>query len=236
MIIVTLRRRLWRLTRTAGWSDTDRDGSLRSRISQALSETGPWYDWGKPVMWLVGRYDSGNAGAPRGRDLWYVHLNDLERFERAWFDGQQNRLGFITTTDSSVVRQHPSAGWRIFDLQDDGHTIVTGYWPTPGSDGRIRPDSIAGNEISLFWRWYWVDHKLKAQWLGIRPWIYYRALHATVHLRKPFACQVAPDPFSGGYRHWYCELRKRHTGDHRYRNYVWSGSGQRVRHDPKVTA
>jgi hypothetical protein len=172
-------------------------------------------------MWLVGRNDSGSAGSPRARDLWYVRLNDLERFQVPFWADQANRLGFITTTDYRTVRAHPDVDWKIFDLQDDARTLVLGYWPTPSDNGRIKPAAIQGNEITLFWRWYLIDHKLKAQWLGARSWLYYKALHAAVNKKKPFSCQVTPAPGSGGYSHWHCQLRKRHAGPHRYVNYTW---------------
>lgn len=54
-----------------------------------------------------------------------------------------------------------------------------------------------------------------------------------MHDRKPFACQALPDRRSGGYRHWHCQLRKWHRGDHRFRNYTWAGPGHRVVHAPK---
>lgn len=33
-------------------------------------------------------------------------------------------------------------------------------------------------------------------------------------------------PGEGGYTHWRCDLRRRHDGLHRYRNYVWDQEGQ----------
>jgi hypothetical protein len=222
-----------RRMRKAGWNKSALDDTIRSRIYHACSERGAWWGWGRSAMWLVGRNDSGSAGAPRARDLWYVRLNDLEQFQLPFWADQANKLGFVTTTDYRTVRAHPDIDWKIFDLQDDGHTLVVGYWPTPGGNGRIQPASIQGNEIALFWRWYWITHRLKAQWLGLRPWIYYKALHATVHKKKPFSCQVTPPRGpGGGYSHWHCQLRKRHAGDHRYVNYTWAREGEQVEYAP----
>lgn len=225
MIRDGLRRRM----RKVGWAV--QEGTLRYRLYSAACERGPGWDWGKTAMWLVGRCDSGSIDPPRGRDLFYVRLNDLERVERSWFVGQQDRLGFITTTARSTVRRYPAVGWKVFGLQDNGRTIRMGYWPTPGSDGRITSASIEGEEIRLFWRWYWISHRLKAQWLGIRPWIYYRGLRATVHQRKPFACNQVPHP-GAGHTHWHCEEPRRHRDPHRYRSYVWTDQGA-VAYRPK---
>ena len=41
----------------------------RDGIAHAVNEQKHWYDWGHPVMWLVGRYSAGNTEPPRGRDL-----------------------------------------------------------------------------------------------------------------------------------------------------------------------
>lgn len=214
----------------AGWAKSDLDDTMRSRIYHVISDMKHWSDWGHAAMWLVGRNDSGSAGAPRGRDLYYAHIDWMELPDRSWFAGQTDRHGFVTTTDHDTIRKHRSVPWKIFDLQDDGRTLVLGWWPEPGSDGRIRPDSIEGNEIGLFWRWYWIDHLLKAQWLGLRQWVYYRALTAAVHQRRPFACNVTPDPGSGGYSHWHCQGKKRHRGAHTYHAYRWDGPGSSVRY------
>jgi hypothetical protein len=216
------------------WNWPAYDDTIRGRVYQIVSDRHPWWDWGHRVMWLTGRYDSGSAGWPRARDLYYVHPSWLERFDQSWFAGSPTRLGFITTTKTADVLAHRSVSWKIFDLQDGGRTLLLGWYPEPGSDGRIKPASIEGDEIRLFWHWYWIDHKLKAQWLGIRPWLYSKALTAAVHERKPFACQVTPEPGSGGYSHWHCQLKKRHTDPHRYNNYTWAGPGTSVAYDPEV--
>ena len=232
----TLSRALAKRARKAGWHMSEMDNTIRSRIYHVLSERGPWWDWGRRVMWLVGRNDSGSAGTPRGRDLWYVHPNWLERWQQPLLAGRPTRCGFYTTTsysdDVSPMRDVP---WKIFDLQDDGHTLLMGWYPQPGSDGRIKPASIEGAEVRLFWRWYWIDHRLKAEWLGIRPWFYSRALHATVHLKRPFACNLTPPRGAGGYDHWHCHLPKRHKGEHRFRNYTWA-NGEQVEYAPEEAA
>lgn len=38
--------------------------------------------------------------------------------------------------------------------------------------------------------------------------------------RSVGVCGWSPYPNYGGYKHWYCQRRKRHIGVHRFENYV----------------
>lgn len=71
---------------------------------------------------------------------------------------------------------------------------------------------------------------MKSPRFGLRRWVYYKALHAAVDRKIPFTCQQVPPPNSGGYSHWHCELKRKHTGDHRRGAYTWSTG--RVQHSP----
>lgn len=169
-----------------------------------------WYDWGRPVMILIGREDGGSFdGIPRPHDLWFRHENGR----------------MVTTRDYTEVRARNDGEWRIFDSQNDGFEIVIGWWPGPDGNGRIQQSGLDGRaEQRLFLRWFVWDGWIKAEWFGLRRWLYYKALHAVVTDKVPFTCQQVPPPNSGGYSHWHCQLRRKHKGDHRYRNYTWSGS------------
>ena len=232
----TPRRLIARWMYDRGWTKVGMDDTLRSRIARAFGERGPWYDWGHPVMWLVGRYDGGNAGSPRGRDLWWVPTEYVEGpFAQAAVAGLEVRHGCYVTTNYSDI--HTDVDWRIFDLQDDGHTVKVGLWPNlPEHGGHIQPlpweELKPATSLRLFLEWYLVDHKIKAQWFGLRSWIYWKALHAAVQDRRPFSCAKVPPPCSGGYSHWHCQLGKRHKGAHRYRNYVWDPTTDRVEYAP----
>lgn len=228
---MTLARRL----RRRGWHDPKLDGSIRGRIYDIVAQRRHWWDWGHPVMRLVGREYCGNAAWPRADDLYYVHPNWLEKVHRPWFADWPTRCGFYATADLDQVRAAPDAPWKVFDLQDDGHTLLLAWRYQPGGDGRHKPASIQGREIDLLWRWWWIDHRLKAQWLGLRPWLYRKALHAAVHERKPFACNVTPERGAGGYPHWHCRLKRRHPGPHRYGSYVWPGPGAEVAYEPELS-
>jgi len=178
-------------------------------------------------MELVGRDVCGNMDPPRGEDMWWAHADYVEGAEASWLADFEKRSGCYITWDYAKVRETAEVNWNIFDLQDDGYTVVIGRWPNrPEDGGRIQPLyptlSMRRSAVRLFLYWYLVEHKLKAQWLGVRPWIYYKALHASVHERVPFACQKVPPRGSGGYDHWHCSLRRRHSGEHRFRNYTWT--------------
>lgn len=196
------------------------DGSLRHRLWDIASSSYRWWDWGHPVMALVGRDDCGNWSPPRGRDMWYRDANG-GRFETTY-----------EYRDLDKKKSSREVGeWKIFDVQDDGFTIMMGYWPTD-SAGRITFYGLDRKEQALFLRWYLVECKLRGEWLGLRRWIYYKALSAAVAKKVPFSCQAVPDRDSGGYNHWHCQLKKRHEGRHRYSSYTWIGRDFQVEYEP----
>lgn len=225
----------WRRGYDLGWTRSPLDDTLRSRIIHAFGDWKKWYDWGHPVMWLVGRNDSDSSGIPRGRDLWWLPVDHAEGIEASLVADLPQRHGCYLTTEYRRVREAPHVGWRIFDLQDGGSTVIIGRWPMYEEDkGRIQqiPGGLNRQQVRLFIRWYLWDHKVKAQWFGLRRWIYFKALTAAVHDKKPFSCQLVPERGSGGYSHWHCQERKWHKGDHRYNNYIWPGPGSRVEYAP----
>lgn len=176
-----------------------------------------WYDWGHRVMILIAREDGGSFdGVPRVRDLWFYR--------------EGGRIH--TTRDYADVRARPDIEWKVFDSQNDGFEVVIGWWPN--GHGGINQSGLEGrDEQKLFLRWFVWDSWIKAEWFGLRRWLYYKALHAVVHARIPFACQEVPDRNSGGYDHWHCQLGRRHTGKHRFNNGVWAAGGK-IEHDPII--
>lgn len=216
-----------------GWTKSEMDDTLRSRIARAVGEWRKWYGWGHPVMWLVGRYDCGNAGPPRGRDLWWIPTEYVEdRLALSLAADLEQRFGcYITTRYEDVRSTGGDIDWRIYDLQDEGRTVKVGLWPScPEHQGQIQPLPWQELKVDLFLWWYVWQHKGKAQWFGLRRWVYFKALHAAVQDKIPFTCQQPPPQNSGGYSHWHCQLRRKHTGDHRFRNYTWGAD--RVQHSP----
>ncbi len=228
-----LTSRVRRAMQKRGWMESRFDGTMRSRVARAAGDWYHWWDWGRPVMWMVGRYDTGSAGAPRGRDLWWIPTGYVEGpLAGSLVADCEQRFGCYITTDYRVVRSSAAEiDWRIYDLQDDGRTVKVGLWPNrPDHGGRMQPLPWQELKVDLFLWWYVWQHKGVAQWFGLRRWVYYKALHAAVSRKRPFTCQQVPPPNSGGYSHWHCELKRKHTGDHRYRGYTWSTG--RVQHSP----
>ena len=194
---------------------------LTQRIRDLRKARYRGYDWGHRVMILVGRNDdSGSYGVPRPGDLFFR------------FDNGKLR----TTRDHADVCAVNDGEWRVFDSQNDGFEVVIGYWPEPGG-GQIQRTGLDGRvEQRLFLRWFVWDGLVKAEWFGLRRWLYYKALHAVVEDKVPFTCQVTPPPSSGGYSHWHCRERRKHKGDHRFRNYTWAGGDAPVVYDPVTKA
>lgn len=234
MKLYDLTRRAHRVMYDRGWTHSDMDDTLRSRTAHAVGDWKRWYDWGHPVMWLVGRYDSGSAGVPRGRDLWWIPTQYVEGIAASLVADFEQRNGcYITTRYEDVRSTGKDIDWRIYDLQDDGRTVKVALYPNaPEHQGRLQPLPWQELNVGLFLWWYLWQHKGKAQWFGLRPWTYYKALHWAVNAHSPFACGVVPERGSGGYSHWHCDLKKRHLGPHRYRNYIWPGPGERVQYAP----
>lgn len=169
----------------------------------------PWFDWGGRLMLLVGRYRGGSFDeVPRGRDLWYR--------------GDDRGRGYVTTYDYSDVRALPTEEWKTFDVQNDGFEVHLGYWPSYAFFGLDR------HEMRLFRRWDFWECRVRAEWFGLRRWLFYKGLHHHVHLKKPFACNAVPPANSGGYNHWHCELKRHHASAHRFRNYSWEVHDERL--------
>jgi hypothetical protein len=205
------------------------------------------HDWGHRLMALVGTRRTGSFEPPRARDL-YMRVGWERREDRTAIEGTQNRR--VETTHAMTAWDGVKRGeeWRTFDWQDDGHTLRVGWL---GDDGRIHDSGIGAvsGEVTRFRRWFLWDSWVKAQWCGLRPWLYYKGLHAAVHRKHPFTCQVTPPRGSGGYDHWYCTAPIGHLGTlrrwlgrpvdhpmpHRYHNYRWDDEGNRVDYDPQVT-
>lgn len=226
---------------TRGWTRSGMDDTLRSRLAHGFREWHRWYAWGRPVMWLVGRNDSGSAGIPRGRDLWWIPTQYVEeRLIKSYVADFEQRWGCYITREYAQVRlTSGDIDWRIFDLRDDGTNVLIGLWPNqPEHKGRIQPMPTwhtlnRKSEMRLFLWWYLWEHKGKAQWFGLRHWIYFKALNNAVGGHSPFSCAKVPAKRSGGYSHWHCQRRKFHRGDeHRFNNMVWTGAG-RVEHRPE---
>lgn len=187
-----------------------REGGLVHRLLTIAGDHHRWYDWGHRVMTLVGRWDgTGDYSTPRGRDLWY-------RFEH----GESGRI--ITTYSYADVRAMPNGEWKTLDVQDDGWTVMFGWW-----GDRVNFYGFSRPELRLFRRWDFWECRARGEWFGLRRWIFHKALHAAVHRKKPFACNLTPPRGTGAYSHWHCEVRGKHDV-HRFGNYSWRDGAARV--------
>lgn len=191
--------------------------SIRQRIDAIRRRNFPWWDWGQRAMILVGREHCGSYDVPRPRDMWF-----------------RDDAGKLTTTyDYSDVLAKNDGEWRVFDSQNDGFEVKIGYWPHPNGDGHLQLSGLDGrHEQRLFLRWFVWDGRIKAEWFGVRRWLYYKALRAAIAQKKPFTCQLTPPAGSGGYDHWHCGLPRRHEGPHRFHNYTWDPAGAAVQYAP----
>ena len=242
-----LDRWLRKLDRKAG--KYDRTARIRALLGQHGQR-----DWGHRLMALVGTHRTGSFEPPRARDL-YWREGEQRREDRSAIPGTARER--VVTRDGWEAWQGVERGesWRTFDWQDDGGTLRIGYL---GDDGRLHDSGLTGRrEVAMFRRWFLWDSWIKADWFGLRPWLYYKGLHAAVHRKYPWTCQATPPRGWGGYDHWYCNvrigvlgtLRRRldrltgfasgapyHPMPHRYHNYRWDGAGHRVDYDPQDVA
>lgn len=187
-----------------------REGGLLHRVLTIRVDRRRWWDWGHMLMTLVGQYRTGSYDVPRGRDMW-------------WRTGDND--GTLTKTYRYAdVRDRPDADWRVFDVQDEGGSVMLGWW-----GDRITFYGLDRRELAMFRRWDFWECRVRGEWFGVRRWLYLKGLHAAVHQRIPFTCQQTPPRGSGGYDHWHCEIRGKHD-EHRYRNYTWTDS--RVEYAP----
>lgn len=235
----------WRLERWLRERDRKAGRYDRTlRLRDLLGVHGP-RDWGHRLMTLVGRADCGSWGVPRGRDLYL--RNEWTYPLRAGLTAADAKAQAVrhrqVTRDAMTAWDGAKRGeeWRTFDWQDDGTTLRIG---SLGDDGRIHDSGIQGREeLRLFRRWLLWDSWAKAEWFGLRPWLYYRGLHRAVDHREWLSCGLTPPRGSGGYSHWHCTLRRplwfiltgrrtQHPGPHRFLNYTWWEGDDRVEYAP----
>ena len=227
MVRPTLRRKLVRRLRELDRRAGKYDRTLR--IRDLLDDHGR-NDWGHRLMTLVGRQDTGSWGVPRPRDVYWQSAGVAL--------GRRVQVTRHAMTGWDGVRQHDE-DWKTIDSQDDGSTLRIGRL---GHDGRIHDGPLESREeIALLRRWLMWDAWVKAEWFGLRPWLYYKGLHAAVHRRRAFTCQEVPGPRSDGYDHWHCEVpigvagaltrrltgrAPQHKGRHRFAAVTWKTGGR----------
>ena len=196
-------------------------GLLIGLASHGLAAVRTWTGGGAPdVNWSNPANWDGGVSTPAAGD--YLVFDGTA--------GLNNNNDLTAGLSFSSITFATNAGAFVIN----GNTVKIGLWPNqPEHQGRIQSLPSWHNlgrkcEMRLFLRWYLWEHKTKAQWFGLRRWVYYKALHWAVNAHSPFACGVVPEKGSGGYSHWHCDQRKLHRGPHRYRNYIWPGPGSGI--------
>lgn len=215
--------RLARLLRSWGWNRTSSRNGIRHRIYDLAACNTPWYDWGHRVLILVGDDFGGNWSEPEPT-TWYYRESKSKRMWRTNYP--QTTFEVLKTYDEhraavAGLDEHSDAfmEWKAICTNQDGDMMLgRQYW-----GGNFY--GLSSREQDLLRDWLRAAHR--HNWWGLRSWLYTQALHDAVHTRKPFACQEAPEPGTGGYSHWHCPLKRRHTGPHRYAAMAWT-TGEHV--------
>jgi hypothetical protein len=220
---------LARWMRRRDWHYQKPQNGLRHRLYDLVSEQHPWYDWGHRLMILTGSDDCGNWGEPEP-PTWFYRLGEPKRMIRTKYP-QHPLATFEIVTDYTEFRRRTKGlnedemyAWKAIGTSQDGELILGHrFW---GGKFYGMPDW----EVALLRRYLRMWRRL--DWFGLRSWLYSQGLHAAVHQKVPRTCQVSPPPGSGGYSHWYCDQKRKHAGPHRYRNYEWDPTKDRVEHTP----
>lgn len=193
------------LTVRRGWGRDTPEGGVRSRVVSLVRERYPWWDWGHLVMTLVGRAWCGSYAAPQPPTIWYR------------FTGPKS-IEVVRSYDEYRRRTKDAEDdWKFMAVREEGSEFRTGYYQSERFDGLSRVEVRL--LVRYLFRWALSD------WFGVRTWLYFRALHSAVYQRRPFSCQAVPPKGSGGYDHWLCQERRRHSGPHRFNMNRWNDDG-----------
>lgn len=202
---------------------------LGMRVFRLISTRKPWYDWGGRLMILVGQDQGGNYSEPEPVTWWYR----LGPPKRMWFTGYPRHplSTFEVVKDLKTFRALTEGlnddqmyEWKAMSTSQDGELILGHrYW-----GGNFY--GLTKSEVALLRRY--LRHWRRIDWFGLRSWLFLVALHAAVHTKKPFACNVTPARGSGGYSHWNCHEKRKHDGPHIFNNYTWV-EGEHVNHEPR---
>lgn len=227
---MTLRRHLWRFLRTRGWNQLHHQRWPTGRIYALAARRWRWWQWGEPLRIIVGQPFGGTYDEPTP-PTWFYRLNTPKPMWRTRYP--RHPLSAIEVIRDYAQFRERTAGlnedeldeWKAICADQDGDVVLgRRYWG--GSfHGLNRWEQRL--LLSYLLRWH-----VLGDWFGARSWLYSLGLHASVHARRPFTCQVTPPRGAGGYDHWYCERGRRHEGLHRYNNMVWGDGLDRVQHVP----
>lgn len=224
-----LRDPLVRWMRRRRWNYDKPRGGLRHRLYDLASQHRPWWDWGHRLMILTGTDHGGNWSKPEPEPpTWWYRQGPPKRMLRTKYPRHPlSTYEVVKTYDEFTARtkglnEDEMYAWQAIGVGQDGDLHLGHIYWGGKFYGLNHWDVALLRKYLRMWR--------RLDWFGIRPWLYSQALNAAVYQRVPFTCQEPPPRGSGGYTHWLCDQKRKHTGPHRYRNYEWT-EGQ-VEHIP----
>lgn len=213
-----LRDRIGRWMYRRGWTRSNRSGSVRHRLYDLWTCRHPWYDWGHRLMIVVG-YDWCGNWSEYEPPTWYYRLGTPKRMWRTGYPSHPLST-FEVVKDYDEFRKRTEGlnedqmyEWKAICVNQDGELHLghqywgkqfygLSHWETPLLARYLR-----------MWR--------RANWWGVRSWLYKLALNSAVDHKAPFKCNATPPKGSGGYTHWHCSEKRKHKGLHRVGAYVW---------------
>src|SRR6185437_7202827 len=215
-----VRDRAAKLMRSRKWSYEKPSNGLRARLYALVVAHHPWWDWGHYLMILTGTDFGGNWSEPEPPTWWYHRVGK----KQMWRTGYPRDRFQIIKGDYEEFRRLTEGlnedrmyEWKAVGFDQDGQLFLGHrYW---GGDFYGLPQ----DEVAIVRRYLRMAHR--HGWFGLRHWLYSQALHAAVYRHKPGSCRATPPKGQGGYDHWFCQLKRRHDGMHRFNNYVWGDIG-----------
>jgi hypothetical protein len=220
---------LARLMRKRGWHYRTPSNGLRHRIHDLTASRHRWWDWGHPLMILTGVDFGGSWSEPTPPTWWYRKGDPkhqvLTRFPKhplSTFEVIKDYATFRARTEG--LNEDGMYEWQAIGTNQDGDLHLGHQYWGGGFYGLNHWD------VALLRRYLRMWHRL--DWFGMRSWLYRQGLHQAVHTKRPFRCNLTPPRGSGGYSHWYCGLKRKHDGPHRFGNYEWDPEKPRVEYAP----
>lgn len=226
----SIRWRLGQLMRKAGWAFSPHDKRITGRLYHLTVHSWHWWDWGHPLMILIGSPSGGNYDEPEPPTWWYRFGTPKRMWRTRYPIHPLSTIEVVKSYDefralTAGANEDQLEQWKAICVDQDGALRLGWQYWGKGFYGLNRW------EVALLRR-YLFRWRLRS-WFGLRSWLYSQALHAAVHQRKPGSCQATPPRTAGGYSHWHCQRPRHHTGLHRYNNMVWGAGVDRVQHVPE---
>lgn len=210
------RRPAARLLRKLGWNRAH--GTVRRRVYDLAVCHYPWWDWGHRLVIVVGRDWGGSWDEPQPPTWWYRLGPPKPMAFTRWPRHPLSTFEIVTDYDefrrrTEGLNEDQMYEWKAIGANQDGDLHLGHQYWGGSFYGVTRWERALLRRYLRRWN--------RSDWWGLRTWLWGQGLNASVHRRKPFACNEVPPKGAGGYNHWHCELKRRHDGMHRFGAYVW---------------